>query len=164
MEADNVWAQFDLPPNLKPFLVEDHNICQHHASYSQEEAVRSGSGVVLAIPSGQDKALPLYVANLGTGKVKMLIEGQVEIELTNLGISNVNMTPSSVDELQRALESVSPPEISTRLQTSWSEIIHIQSLAYSQSSIYGNFKCMLMSGMTTRFSTWILTSQTPSWN
>ena len=122
MEADNVWAQFDLPPNLKPFLVEDHNICQHHASYSQEEAVRSGSGVVLAIPSGQDKALPRYVANLGTGKVKMLIEGQVEIELTNLGISNVNMTTSSVDELRRALESVSPPEIATRLRTGWSEL------------------------------------------
>ena len=129
--------------------------------------MRSGPGLVLAIPSGQDKALPLYVANLRTDKAKMLIEDQKEKDLTNLSISNVNMTPSSVDELQRALESVSPPEIATRLQTSWSELssnILVQSLAYSQSSIYGNFKCMLMSGMTTRFSTWILTSQTPSWN
>ena len=81
----------------------------------------SGSGVVLVIPTGQDKRLPLYVANLGTGNAKMLVEGQKEKDLTNLGISNVNMTTSSVDELRRALESASPPEIATRLHTSWSE-------------------------------------------
>ena len=35
----------------------------------------------------------------------------MEIDLTNLGISFVNMTTSSADELRRALESTPPPEI-----------------------------------------------------
>ena len=39
------------------------------------------------------------------------LEGQMEIDLTNLGISFVNMTTSSADELRRALESTQPPEI-----------------------------------------------------
>ena len=79
--------------------------------------VRSGSSVVLAIPTGQGKTVPLFAASLGTGKTGMLIlpllnlEGQMEIDLTNLGISFVNMTTSSADELRRALESTPPPEI-----------------------------------------------------
>ena len=79
--------------------------------------VRSGSSVVLAIPTGQGKTVPLFAASLGTGKTGMLIlpllnlEGQMEIDLTNLGISFVNMTTSSADELCRALESTPPPEI-----------------------------------------------------
>ena len=35
----------------------------------------------------------------------------MEIDLTSLGISFVNMTTSSADELRRALESTPPPEI-----------------------------------------------------
>ena len=73
--------------------------------------------MVLAIPTGQGKTVPLFTASLGTGKTGMLIlpllnlEGQMEIDLTNLGISFVNMTTSSADELRRALESMPPPEI-----------------------------------------------------
>ena len=72
---------------------------------------------MLAIPTGQGKTVPLFTASLGTGKTGMLIlpllnlEGQMEIDLTSLGISFVNMTTSSADELRRALESTPPPEI-----------------------------------------------------
>ena len=72
---------------------------------------------MLAIPTGQGKTVPLFVASLGTGKTGMLIlpllnlEGQMETDLTSLGISFVNMTTSSADELREALESTPPPEI-----------------------------------------------------
>ena len=39
------------------------------------------------------------------------LEGQMEKDLTQLGITFVNMTTSSVEELQQALESTPPPEI-----------------------------------------------------
>ena len=73
--------------------------------------------MVLGIPTGQGKKLPLIAASLGTGKVGFLIlpllnlEGQLEKDLTRLGITFVNMSTSSAVELQTSLASLPPPEI-----------------------------------------------------
>ena len=81
------------------------------------QLVREGSSVVLGVPTGQGKTLPLFTASLGTGKVGCIIlpllnlEGQMEKDLTNLGITYVNMSTSSAEELQRSLASTTPPEI-----------------------------------------------------
>ena len=91
-----------------------------NAATSQVDAlqlVRTGSSVVLGIPTGQGKTLPLIAASLGTGKVGFLIlpllnlEGQLEKDLTRLGITFVNMSTSSAVELQTSLASLPPPEI-----------------------------------------------------
>ena len=72
--------------------------------------VRSGSNVVLAIPTGQGKTLPLMAASLCTGKLGLLIlpllsiEEQMERDLTHLGIPYVNMTTSSKDELRQVVK------------------------------------------------------------
>ena len=81
------------------------------------QLVRSGSSVVLAVPTGQGKTLPLFAASLGTGKVGCLIlplinlEAQMERDLTKWGITYVNMSTSSAEELQHSLASTPPPDI-----------------------------------------------------
>ena len=81
------------------------------------QLVRTGSSVVLGVPTGQGKTLPLFTASLGTGKVGYLIlpllnlEGQMEKDLTKLGIHFVNMSTSSADDLQHSLASTPPREI-----------------------------------------------------
>lgn len=81
------------------------------------QLVRDGSSVVLGVPTGQGKTLPLFTASLGTGKVGLIIlpllnlEAQMEKDLTKIGISYVNMSSSSAEELRRSLASTTPPEI-----------------------------------------------------
>ena len=79
--------------------------------------VRDGLSVVLAVPTGQGKTLPLFAASLGTGKAALLIlpllnlEGQMEKDLGRLGVAFVNMSSTTAEELRLKLTSSNPPEI-----------------------------------------------------
>ena len=67
------------------------------------DLVRDGLSVVLAVPTGQGKTLPLFAASLGTGKAALLIlpllnlEGQMEKDLGRLGVAFVNMSSTTAN-------------------------------------------------------------------
>jgi superfamily II DNA helicase RecQ len=82
--------------------------------------VRLGNGVVLAVPTGAGKTLPMITASLETGKLGVIIlplisiEQQMERELTRLNIPFLNLT--STGDLERALRDTKPQILITNVE------------------------------------------------
>jgi superfamily II DNA helicase RecQ len=66
--------------------------------------------VVLAVPTGAGKTLPIIVASLETGKIGIIIlpllslEQQIERDLKSLNIGYINMTTTKAEDLDNLLK------------------------------------------------------------
>jgi superfamily II DNA helicase RecQ len=84
--------------------------------------VQLGNGVVLAVPTGAGKTLPMITASLETGKLGVIIlplisiEQQMERDLTRLNIPYLNLTSTGAEDLERALRESKPQILITNVE------------------------------------------------